>query len=206
MQANQIEYVVIDVETTGLSPVNGDRIVEIAAVKVKEGEIIDSFESLINPLRDIPPEASNINNITEDMVANEPTSEEVLPKILDFIGGRCLVGHNVKFDLNFLCYELSLINRRLRDTTPTLDTIKMAKRLLPQLSTYRLESLAQYFGANIQETHRALADVKFTVIIVSRMLDLAVKQGITTPTDVFKEFGVTKPNFKFEESGQDVLF
>jgi len=206
MNACQIECVVFDVETTGLSPIGGDRIVEIAAIKVKEGVIIDSFESLINPGREIPAEASRINGITDDMVTDAPLAEDVLPKILSFIGGACLVGHNIKFDLDFLCFELSRINRRLNDWTPTLDTIKMAKRLLPQLSSYRLGNLAQYFGANVQETHRALADVKLTVTVVTRLLDLAVKQGITSPSDVFKEFGVTKPNFKIAETSQDVLF
>ena len=206
MKANEIECVVFDVETTGLSPVSGDRIIEIAAVKVKNGEIVDSFESFIQPGRDIPVEASRIHNITEDMVADAPQRDEVLPQILQFIGGACLVGHNIKFDLDFLCYELSLIGRRIHEGTPTIDTIKMAKRLLPQLSTYRLSNLAQYFGANVQETHRALSDVKLTVMVVTRLLDLAVKQGISSPSDIFKEFGVTKPNFKIQEASQDVLF
>ena len=206
MNANEIECVVFDVETTGLSPLSGDRIVEIAAVKMKNGHITDTFESLVNPERDIPIEASRIHNISEDMVAGAPSRQEVLPQVLQFIGGACLVGHNIKFDLDFFCFELSLIGRRVHDATPAIDTIKMAKRLLPQLSTYRLGNLAQYFGANVQETHRALSDVKLTVMIVTRLLDLAVKQGISSPADIFKEFGVAKPNFKIQEASQDVLF
>jgi DNA polymerase III epsilon subunit family exonuclease len=206
MKANEIECVVFDVETTGLSAERGDRIVEIAAIKVKDGNIIASIESLINPKRDIPIEASLIHTITNDMVASAPTAAEFLPKILEFIGGACLVGHNIKFDLDFLCYELAGFGRRLNESTPAIDTIKMAKRLLPQLSTYRLGNLAQYFGANVQETHRALADVKLTVTIVTRLLDLAVKQGLSTPADIFKEFTVPKPNFRFTETVQDVLF
>ena len=206
MKVNQIECVIFDVETTGLSPERGDRIVEFAAIKVKEGRIISSLESLINPLCGIPQEAQNIHNITNEMVAQAPTAREFLPKVLDFIGGACLVGHNIKFDMDFLCYELSLMGRRLNESTPAIDTIKMAKRLLPQLSTYRLGNLAQYFGANVQETHRALADCKLTVIIVTRLFDLAIKQGVDKPTDIFKEFGVPKPNFKITETSQNVLF
>jgi DNA polymerase III epsilon subunit len=206
MNANEIECVVFDVETTGLSPIGGDRIVEIAAAKMKNGHIIDSFESFVNPERDIPAEATRIHNITDEMVAQAPGRREILPKIIEFIGGACLVGHNIKFDLDFLCYELSLIGRRIHDGTPAIDTIKMAKRLLPQLSTYRLGNLAQYFGANVQETHRALSDVKLTVMVTTRLLELAVKQGISSPADVFKEFGVAKPNFRIQEASQDVLF
>ncbi|HLF18347.1 MAG TPA: 3'-5' exonuclease [Candidatus Omnitrophota bacterium] len=206
MRVDQIECVVFDVETTGLSPLEGDRVIEIAAIKVKEGKVVATIESLINPQRSIPLEAQRINHISDDMLIDAPTAQEFLPKMIDFIGGTPLAGHNIKFDLDFLCYELSLIGRKLKDTTPAIDTIKMAKRLLPQLSTYRLQNLAQYFGANVQETHRALADVKLTVTVITRLLDLAIKQGFTTPQDIFKEFGVTKPNFKIAEANQDVLF
>ncbi len=137
MNARQTEYVVFDVETTGLSPQRGDRIVEIAAVRVKDWKIVDTFESLINPERELPVEAQQIHHITEEMVKGAPTAEIVLPKMIDFTGGACLVGHNIKFDLNFLCFQLSLIGRKLREETPAMDTLKMAK-LSSQLGVGRI--------------------------------------------------------------------
>lgn len=206
MKPADIEWVIFDVETTGLFPREGDRIIEIAAVKVKNKEIIDSVDYLINPQRDIPLEAQQVNNITNEMVANAPTAQEILPGIIDFIGGASLVGHNIKFDLEFLCYELSLCGRKLRSATQTLDTLKMARTLLPQMNRHRLSNVAQYFGVQIGETHRALADVKLTVAVLNRLLTVAHQQGIQTAADLFKQFGVEKPNFKIEDVVQGSLF
>jgi len=206
MNTKQAEYVVFDVETTGLFPQRGDRIVEIAAVRVKNWEVVDTFESLINPGRDLPIEAQNINNITEDMVAGAPTADEVLPKMIDFTRGACLVGHNVKFDLNFLCYQLSLIGRKLKEETPAIDTLKMAKELLPHLTSFRLAHVAHFLGEVIEETHRALPDVKLTASVMSRLLDIANDQNINTFKDLHKRFGVSKPNFKIEQVNHEFVF
>src|SRR5271163_1362727 len=104
MNIKLTEFVIFDVETTGLSPIDGDRIVEIAAVKVRGLVVVDKFYSLVNPQRNIPSQASQVNNITEDMVNKAPVSADILPQMIHFIGGACVAGHNVKFDLNFLCY------------------------------------------------------------------------------------------------------
>lgn len=206
MKPLDLECVVFDVETTGFMPKEGDRIIEIAAVKVKNGKTVATWESLVNPERNIPPEATRVNNITDDMVSDAPKAEDVLPQMIEFIGGATLVGHNIKFDLEFLCYQLSLAGRKLNGMTPTLDTLKMAKALLPQLSSYRLENVAQYFGAKIDETHRALADVELTATALTRLLELSEKQGIFTCEDLFKQFGVEKPNYKIEQLNQGSLF
>ena len=206
MKPSDIECVVFDVETTGLFAKDGDRIIEIAAVKVKNGEMVDEFESFINPERSIPIEASRINNITDDMVADSPVAEEVLPKMIDFIGGASLVGHNVKFDLEFLCYQLYMCGRKLRSTTPTIDTLKMSRGLIPQLSRHRLENVAQYFGVQIGDTHRALADVKLTVAVLLRLFGLAEEQGFQTPEKIFKQYGVEKPKYVIEDVSQGSLF
>ena len=206
MNARQTEYVVFDVETTGLSPQGGDRIVEIAAVRVRGGEIIDSFESLVNPQRDLPIEAQQIHHITEAMLAEAPTADKILPKIINFTGGACLVGHNVKFDLNFLCYELSLIGRKLREETPAIDTLKMAKAFLPHLTNFRLFHVAHSVGAAIEETHRALPDVKLTAMVMKRLMDIAADQNIRTFRSLHKHFGVSKPNFKIEQMNHEFVF
>lgn len=206
MNTKQTEYVVFDVETTGLFPQRGDRIVEIAAVRVKNWEIVDSFESLVNPKRSLPIEAQNINNITEDMVAGAPTADEILPKMIDFTRGACLVGHNVKFDLNFLCYQLSLIERKLKEETPAIDTLKMAKELLPHLTSFRLAHVAHSLGETVEETHRALPDVELTAKVMRRLLDIADDQNISTFKNLHKHFGVSKPNFKIEQVNHEFVF
>ena len=206
MLARDAEYVVFDVETTGLSVLGGDRMLEIAAIKMRAGRIVDEFESFINPERDIPAEAQEVNQITVEMIQDAPTRDVVLPKMLEFIGGACVVGHNVKFDLNFLCYELSLIGRKLRDETPALDTLKMAKRFLPQLTTHRLSYVAHFLGVPVDQTHRALADVKLTGAVLTHFLNMSEDQQLGALKEVFKEFGVEKPRFKPVQPRQEMLF
>lgn len=206
MNTKQTEYVVFDVETTGLSPQGGDRIVEIAAVRVKDWKIVETFESLINPQRKLPVEAQRIHHITEEMIAEAPTADEVLPKMIDFTGGACLVGHNVKFDLNFLCFQLTLIGRKLRRETPAIDTLKMAKELLPHLTNFRLSHVAHSLGAKVEATHRALPDVQLTAKVMSRLLDIADDQNIDTFKNLHKHFGVQKPNFKIEQVNHEFAF
>ena len=165
------EFVIFDVETTGLSPIDGDRIVEIAAVKVKGTQVVDKFYSLVNPQRSIPSHATLVNNITDDMLTTAPVSADILPQMIHFIVGACVAGHNVRFDLNFLCYELALIGRRLNDQTPAVDTLKMARELLPYLSNHKLAYLARSLGVVVDQTHRAMADVELTVAVFLRLME-----------------------------------
>ena len=206
MTTKQAEYVVFDVETTGLSPQGGDRIVEIAAVRVKNSKIVDTFESLINPERELSEEVQKIHNITKPMIDKAPLADEILPKMIDFTGGACLVGHNIKFDLNFLCFQLAMIGRKLRDETPAIDTLKMAKELLPHLKSFRLSHVAHSLGARIDKTHRALPDVKMTASVMGRLMTIAGEQNIKTFKNLHKHFGVPKPNFKIEQVNHEFAF
>ncbi len=196
---------VVDVETTGLAVGEGDRILELAAVKVRNLEIIDKFDFLINPGRDIPEEVKKIHNITPDMVAEAPLSSVVLPQFVDFVGGACLCGQNVKFDLEFICYELALAGNTLRQETPAIDTIKMARYFLPHLTSFRLANIAQAFGIKIGIVHRAMADVELTFHILRHLLILAEDQGMVRFEDVLREFGVQKPSFRLAQD-QGTLF
>ena len=206
MNVKQTEYVVFDVETTGLSPQGGDRIVQIPALRLKRGKSIETFESLVNPQRELPFEAQQIHHITQEMIAGAPTADEILPRIIDFTGGACLVGHNIKFDLNFICFELSLIRRKLGEGTPAIDTLKMAKTLLPHLTSFRLSHVAHSLGAAVEETHRALPDAKLTAKVMKRLMDIAADQNINTFKNLHKHFGVTKPNFKIEQLNHEFAF
>lgn len=206
MNTKQTEYVVFDVETTGLSPQGGDRIVEIAAVRVKNWEVVDTFDSLVDPERELPAEAQAIHNISQDMLDGAPKASEVLPKMIDFTGGACLVGHNIRFDLNFLCFQLALVGRKLREETPAIDTLKMAKALLPHLTSFRLSHVAHSLGAKMGIAHRALPDVKITASVMSRLLAIAEDQNIKTFKILHKQFGVPKPNFKIEQLNHEFVF
>lgn len=206
MNIEEIEFVVFDVETTGLSPKSGDRIVEIGAVKVRGKTVVGTFESFINPKRDLPLEAQRINNITPDMVAQAPFSEQILPEFLVFVGGACLAGHNVKFDLDFICYELALLNRKLKEETPALDTLVMARKLMPHLTNHKLSTVARSFGVTIQETHRALSDVHLTVEVMHHLINLAQKQQIEKFQHLVREYSVVKPTYKFQSFEQSSLF
>ena len=206
MNIKLTEFVIFDVETTGLSPIDGDRIIEIAAVKVKGAQVMDKFYSLVNPQRSLPPEATLINNITEDMLEGAPLACDILPQMIYFIGGACVAGHNVRFDLNFLCYELALIGRRLNDQTPAVDTLKMARDLLPYLSSHKLSYLARSLGVVVDQTHRAMADVHLTVAVFLRLMEMAEDKDLHKASVFLAQFGVEKPSFKLNQKAQALLF
>jgi len=172
------EFVVFDVETTGLSCKRGDRIIEVAAKKIKNFNIVDSFESLINPECEISHGAFLVNGINSQMVADAPLAKNILPDLMEFIGDCCIVGHNVRFDINFLNNELFLAGYPLREDLLTIDTRKMAKGLFPALGQYSLQAVAFYLGVNKRQQHRAMADVQMTLNIFLKMLQMAQKNNI----------------------------
>ena len=206
MNIKLAEFVIFDVETTGLSPVDGDRIVEIAAVKIKGAVVVDKFYSLVNPQRSMPSHATLVNNITGEMLVDAPVAADVLPQMINFIGGACVAGHNVRFDLNFLCYELAMIGRRLNDQTPAVDTLKMARDLLPYLSNHKLAYLARSLGVVVDQTHRAMADVEITVSVFLRLMEMAGDKDLQKVSVFINQFGVEKPNFKLNQKTQASLF
>ena len=156
-------YVVFDVETTGLYPQRGDRVIEIGAVVLDKGCVAQQFHSFMNPGRPIPKSVQKLHGITNDMLAGEPAPEAVVPLFHQFIGRTCLVAHNAKFDMSFLRHEfgrqgLSLVNK-------CRCTFRTAKRLFPRLPDYRLETVCRHlFGdaLNGMKRHRALDDARLT--------------------------------------------
>jgi DNA polymerase-3 subunit alpha (Gram-positive type) len=201
-----IEYVVFDTETTGLSPLEGDRIIEIAALKLRKGQIVDRLVSLLNPKRPLSPGAQEINGITQEMVQDAPTSREFLPAVIDFIGNACLVAHNASFDLKFLAYELALGGRKLRDETPAIDTMKMSKAFLPHLTSHRLEYLVRSLGIKVVATHRAQADAELTVSLFTRLLAMAPEYNVKGLPAMIGLFSVEKPSFRISQPAQPSLF
>ncbi|MBF0386836.1 MAG: 3'-5' exonuclease [Candidatus Omnitrophica bacterium] len=205
-KALEAEYVVFDVETTGLSVVEGDRIIELAALRIKNGVWAERVVSLVNPGRPLSPGAQEVNGITEDMVLAAPSAAEFLPRMIEFTAQACLVAHNASFDIKFLAYELALGGRKLYDATPVIDTIKMAKAFLPYLSSYRLGSLANSLGVKVGLAHRAEADVEITAAVFQRLLAMAEDHNIHDLKTLAGRFGVEKPSFKLNNSSQASFF
>ncbi len=170
------DYTVIDLETTGLSP-RCDEIVELAAIRVRDGEICDSFQQLVRPNEPISDFISAITHITNEMVADAPRIEDVLSNYLDFIGSDIVVGHNVSFDVNFI-FDNSVSVFGKAFVNDYVNTVRISKRLL-DLPRYRLSDLCGYFGISIENAHRALADCRMTHALVCKLKDKCREIGCT---------------------------
>lgn len=151
------DYVVFDLETTGISPMR-DEVIEISAVKVRDGKIADTFSTLVNPGRSIPKAASSVNHITNDMVADAPNMQEALQKFIDFVSTDVLVGHNIHaFDMKFIQRDAKrYFDKEMENDY--IDTLQMARKCLPQLAHHRLVDLSEYFHFSTEGAHRALCD------------------------------------------------
>lgn len=153
------DYVVFDLETTGVSPYN-DEVIEISAVKARKGKVVEEFSELVNPQRTIPFAASRVNNITDDMVSDAPLFDEVLRNFLKFVGEDVLVGHNIQsFDMKFIYRDCERYFHQLI-TNDYVDTLILAKRCFPEWRHRKLGDLADYYGISTQGAHRALADCR----------------------------------------------
>lgn len=162
------DYVVFDLETTGISP-NRDEVIEISAVRVMSGQVVDEFNTLVNPKRAIPRGASAVNGITDDMVAEAPPFCDALRDFLDFAGDFVLVGHNIQaFDMKFL-YRDSRKYYGMIPCNDYVDTLLMARRLLPRLKRHRLVDLAEHFHISAKGAHRALNDCRMNQKVFERM-------------------------------------
>ena len=150
---------VIDFETTGLSPTRGDRATEIAAVLVRDGRIVDRYQSLMNAGLRIPPFITQLTGITTAMVREAPPAERVMAEVADFVGTLPLVAHNASFDAKFWDAELARIGRQRRQSF--VCSMLVAKRVLPQAASYKLGNLVAMAGLpSAARAHRALADAE----------------------------------------------
>jgi len=174
-------FTILDIETTGLS-FKKDKITEIGAVKVKDGEVIDTFSTLINPGIVISKEITSITGITNEMVANKPFIEDVLPEFLNFIGESTLVAHNASFDLSFIRENCKKIDFKLTNTV--IDTLSLSRALLPDLKTHKLDALAKHFNIQLKNHHRALDDATATTKIFLKLLLMLKDLGIETLSEI----------------------
>src|SRR5712692_6365661 len=172
---SEAEFVILDTETTGLRP-GPDRVIELAGIRMRGGEVVSSFSSLVNPGRRLPLFIVKFPGITQEMVTYAPKAQEVFPSFLHFIDGAILVGHNIGFDIGFLSYEARLLGRNF--PIDGLDTIALARRFLPVLRRFKLDIVAEHLKIPAANRHRAVGDAKVTAAIFVRLLELAQQQGI----------------------------
>jgi DNA polymerase III epsilon subunit family exonuclease len=172
-------FCVVDLETTGGSP-GLSKVTEIGAVRIRAGEVVDRFVTLVNPNRPIPPVVTELTGIDDEMVAASPDIEDALAAFVDFAGQDVLVAHNAPFDLRFLNYE----RRRLASryfTQPWLDTLVLARRLLDgQVERHDLRTLAGWADTSVQPIHRALPDAEATAEVLVALLGLLAERGVDT--------------------------
>ncbi|RZB30664.1 MAG: DNA polymerase III subunit epsilon [Desulfobacteraceae bacterium Eth-SRB1] len=159
-------YVALDVETTGFSPKNGDRVIEIGAVAIENHGIVAEFSSLIDVDKKIPWQVQKVHGITNEMLGGEPKPDEVLPEFYKFIAGSILIAHNASFDIVFLKHEFALLSMSLNNQS--LCTLKMSRKLYPNLPNHKLETVSRYLlgeSCNQMQMHRALDDAKLAALI-----------------------------------------
>ena len=192
MHIDEIEITIFDTETTGLKPEEGDRIVELAALRVKAKEKIAVFDELINPGREISPAAFAVNKITSEMLKDAPRVETVMPKFLDFIKGSCLCSYNAEFDLNFLNNELKLIGLPAVNNIIVFDVLAMARILMPNLARYALWFVAQKLEVKSAQQHRAFSDVEMTWEVFTKLKIICQEKSIADLAN-FSRFFAFKP-------------
>lgn len=154
------KYVVLDLETTGLSP-EWDNIIEIGAIKVENSVITDTYQQLVNPGFPIGSFIQNLTGITNDMLESQPSIDDVLPHVDRFIENNIIVGHNVNFDINFL-YDSFKLYLDKPFSNGFIDTMRISKKVLPGLDHYRLIDIVFELGIEGSEFHRALSDCDYT--------------------------------------------
>ena len=182
------EFVVFDIETTGLNS-HTNEIIEIGAVKIKAGRIVDRYSQLINPGRSIPYHITEITSITDEQVANEPKIDEVIGKFVDFIGDAVLVAHNAPFDMGFIKRDIKkYLNIDLQSSV--IDTLQMARDLFPDLKKYGLGDLNKTLGLALEKHHRAVDDSQATANMFIIFLDKYKEKGLEYMKDINVGFEV----------------
>jgi DNA polymerase III epsilon subunit len=171
-------HVVVDLETTGLWPRRGHRIIEIGAVAIEQGAIAEEFTTLVDAGVPIPPEVQAIHGITDEMLEGQPTSEEALSRFSEFIAGSCLIAHNAAFEVTFLRHEFSRL--KMAFPNPHVCTLEMSRRCFPRLADHTLETVYLHLFPDadfLRQSHRALDDARMTAKIWIVMMADREREG-----------------------------
>jgi DNA polymerase-3 subunit epsilon len=181
---DEIDFAVVDVETTGWSPEDAS-ITEIGAVRVSGGQVREEFTALVNPGHAIPPDIAALTGISNAMVANAPPIAAVLPGFLDFARGRVLIAHNAPFDIGFLSAACGACGVPW-PACQVLDTVVLAGQVLgeDEVPNRKLSTLASFFGARTPPRHRALADARATADVLAGLLRRLAAAGVRTLAEI----------------------
>ncbi|MCR5719594.1 MAG: PolC-type DNA polymerase III [Lachnospiraceae bacterium] len=182
-------FVVFDIETTGFSPVN-DAIIEIGAVKVVGGKIVDRFSTFVNPKRPIPYAIQKLTSITDNDVVGSKTIEDILPEFINFVGDCALVAHNAEFDVNFIkenCRRLGL-----SDVFTYVDTLYLSRVMLPGHSKYTLDTVAKELKVELEHHHRAVDDAECTALIFIKLIERLNEENIFDLRGINEKAAVSK--------------
>jgi DNA polymerase-3 subunit alpha (Gram-positive type) len=180
-------HVVFDVETTGLSAVY-DTIIELAAVKIHDGEIIDRFESFANPHHPLSPTTIDLTGITDDMVKNAPEVDEVLKDFYEWTGDSILVAHNASFDIGFLNQGYKKLNYNKVENA-VIDTLELSRFLFPELKNHRLNTLCKFLDIELTQHHRAIYDAEATGYLFWKLVKELLKKEITNHNQLNNHMG-----------------
>ncbi|MEO8288888.1 MAG: exonuclease domain-containing protein [Chloroflexota bacterium] len=186
-----LTYAVVDVETTGLSALGGDRICEVAVVVARGGQIVDQFQSLVNPGRPISYGASAVNGISNAMVQNAPHFRTIAPALIDILDGAVLAAHNASFDISFISTELRAAGHE-PPSNPVIDTLVLARRNY-SFASNKLGNVARSLGIQTRGLHRALADATITWHVLKKFLWDLESQGINTLGTLLQHQGALTP-------------
>lgn len=199
-----MEFVAFDVETTGVDPIN-DQIIEIGAVKFNEDQSTTSFGYLINPKKPIPSEASAVNGITDKMVENKPTIDEVIPIFSKFCGSLPLVAHNASFDYKFLLSDV-IKHKTSSPKGCVLDTLTLARKVFPSMPNYKLWTLVRHFNFPSGTFHRAEEDSSYCGLLFLKIIQTLKERGEPHKEDaLIKLIGKEKLIFPIFKEGNDQL-
>ncbi len=179
---SEAEFVVLDIETTGFSPI-GDDIIELGAVRFKNGQIGESYQRFVKPSKPIPEEVQKLTNITPDMVEDAPPPEEALREFFDFVGDAIIVAHNAQFDYSFLRYHRKKHLGEEFDN-PVLDTLILARSVMSHMKSHSLAALTKELQVPLVDHHRADADAKTAAMVMAKLLERA--EGVETVEDLNK--------------------
>jgi DNA polymerase III epsilon subunit family exonuclease len=176
---SEVDFVVLDVEAIGAKGLPA-RVIELGAYHVRSGKIADKFQSLIDPGVPLPRFIAALTGISDSMLKGAPKFAEIADAWLDFAGDAVLVAHNSKFDLALLNREIGRVFPGCRMRNAELCTVKLARRIMFNLDNHNLDALAEYFGLEIAERHRAASDALATAEVFLRLLDRLESQGVRT--------------------------
>lgn len=178
-----MSYVVVDIETTGLSK-HYHKITEIAALRMRDGMVTNEFHTLVNPETRIPSFITKLTGIDDAMVKDAPTAREAVPEFARFLGDDVFVAHNATFDFGFL--SSSAAERNIILSNDRLCTRRLANRLLPDLPSKRLGMICQHFNIENERAHRALGDARATALVLNNFLGMLRERGITEREELLR--------------------